>query len=63
MGKIESIYLLYLIILLLTPTTIVFTILWARQKTKLEFYQKDAEKMADEFKQKEEHIKKEEMES
>ena len=59
MGKIESIYLLYLIILLLTPTTIVFTILWARQKTKLEFYQKDAEKMADEFKQKEEHIKKE----
>ena len=59
MGKLESIYLLYLIILLLTPTTIVFTILWARQKTKLEFYQKDAEKMQDEFKQKEEHIKKE----
>ncbi len=52
MGKLESIYLLYLIILLLTPTTIVFTILWARQKTKLEFYQKDAEKMQDEFKAK-----------
>ena len=61
-GKIESI-LLYLTILVLTPATIISTLLWTRQRTKLEFYQKDAEKMADEFKQKEEHIKKEEMES
>ena len=58
-GKIESIFLLYILILILAVVAIVSAILCARQKTKLEFYQKDAERLKDEFKEKEAYLKKE----
>lgn len=58
-GKIESIFLLYILILILAVVAIVSAILCARQKTKLEFYQKDAERLKEEFKEKESYLKKE----